>query len=177
VWQGTAWVMLTDADTPPGLQLVKTQTIGSGVSSVTVTDAFSSEFDNYKIQIAGGSSSSITAISMTLGSTAANYYQAGQSVTYTSTSTVGAVNNAGAWVYSGVGNTDSIIANVEVLQPFITKRTFMNSAYTFGNPAGGGDIGFYAGYLNNSLSYTSFTFTPGAGTLTGGTIRVYGYRN
>ena len=34
-----------------GLTLVKTQTIGSGVSSVTVTDAFSSTFENYCIEI------------------------------------------------------------------------------------------------------------------------------
>jgi hypothetical protein len=33
------------------------------------------------------------------------------------------------------------------------------------------------GFLNNTTSYTAFTFTPSSGTLTGGTIRVYGYRN
>jgi hypothetical protein len=28
-----------------------------------------------------------------------------------------------------------------------------------------------------ATSYDSFTLIPGSGTLTGGTIRVYGYRN
>jgi hypothetical protein len=33
----------------------------------------------------------------------------------------------------------------------------------------------YQGFLNNTTSYTSFKLTPGDGTLTGGTIYVYGY--
>jgi hypothetical protein len=31
--------------------------------------------------------------------------------------------------------------------------------------------------LNNSTQYTAFTVSAGSGTLTGGTIRVYGYAN
>jgi hypothetical protein len=34
----------------------------------------------------------------------------------------------------------------------------------------------WAGYLNDNTSYTGFTLTTGAGTMTGGTIFVYGYR-
>jgi len=33
------------------------------------------------------------------------------------------------------------------------------------------------GYVNNTTQYTAFTISPSSGTLTGGTIRVYGYRN
>jgi hypothetical protein len=32
-----------------------------------------------------------------------------------------------------------------------------------------------AGYLDNTTSYTSFEIFPNGGTLTGGTIFVYGY--
>lgn len=46
-YDNSAWVMVADTDQPPGLQLVKTQTVGTGVSSVVVTDAFSADFDNY----------------------------------------------------------------------------------------------------------------------------------
>ena len=38
-----------------GLFWIKSQTIGTGVSSVTVTGAFSSDFDNYLITVSGGS--------------------------------------------------------------------------------------------------------------------------
>ena len=40
-----------------GLVFIKSQTIGSGVSSVTVNDAFSATFDNYIIAVNTSSSS------------------------------------------------------------------------------------------------------------------------
>jgi hypothetical protein len=47
VWQGTAWVMLTDADTPPGLQLISGATF-SNVASIDIT-GFTSEFEWYEV--------------------------------------------------------------------------------------------------------------------------------
>jgi len=43
VYDGGAWVMTVDADSPPGMVLIKTQTVGTAVSSVEVTNAFSAE--------------------------------------------------------------------------------------------------------------------------------------
>ena len=58
VWNGTGWVFLsTSRANPGGLDLVKTQTIGSAVSTVTVSDVFSATYDNYLITINGGSGS------------------------------------------------------------------------------------------------------------------------
>ena len=51
-----------------GLTLVKTQTVGSGVSSVTVTDAFSATFDNYEILMSGGTQTATTDVKLKLGS-------------------------------------------------------------------------------------------------------------
>ena len=51
VWDNAAWVMIADTDQPPGLQLVKTQTVGTAVSTVDVTDVFSSDYDNYRVEI------------------------------------------------------------------------------------------------------------------------------
>ena len=160
-----------------GLWLVKTQTIGSAVSSVTVTGAFSSTYDNYLIQVAGGVASGSSAIGLTLGSTATGYYMAGYSVTYAGVGSVGNDNNATKWTYAGVGTTDSINVNLILNGPNLAKRTYAYVNYVFGNPAGGGDGAAYQGYLNNATQYTAFTLTPSSGTLTGGTIRVYGYRN
>ena len=58
----TAGEILTSADMNDvstlgnyqGLFHIKTQTIGTAVSSVTVTGAFSSDFDNYLITVTGG---------------------------------------------------------------------------------------------------------------------------
>jgi hypothetical protein len=37
-------------------------------------------------------------------------------------------------------------------------------------------MGVFGGYLNDATSYTAFTITASSGTMTGGTITVYGYR-
>ena len=57
-----------DLNESSGLVLVKTQTVGSGVSSVTVTGAFSATFDNYLITDNGGTQSVDTALMFFFGS-------------------------------------------------------------------------------------------------------------
>jgi agmatine/peptidylarginine deiminase len=50
----------------PGLRLIKTQTIGTSVSSVSITNAFSATYDSYKIIIEGGSMTSDGDLSLNL---------------------------------------------------------------------------------------------------------------
>lgn len=152
-----------------GLVLVKSQTVGTGVSSVTVTNAFSADYDNYKIIWTGGSQSVDTNIAMYLGAQQASYYL---TLHYSQPSGGGVanatVNNGQVWIWAGGGGS----ASVEVLCPFLNMATQIQArvryATIFGNTIG---------HLANSSSFTSFTFFPGSGTMTGGTIRVYGYRN
>ena len=47
-----------------GMWLVKTQTVGTAVSSVTVTGAFSADYDNYLILMSGGTGSDSASISI-----------------------------------------------------------------------------------------------------------------
>jgi hypothetical protein len=167
--------MLTDADTPPGLQLVKTQTVGSGVASVTVTDAFSAEFDNYKIMWSGGAGSAGFNVRLQMGSATSGHTNSLIYNVFGSASTVigAAVQNAAYWEWAGAGNSTSIFANLDLLSPFLAENTRMIAAWT---PPDG--AGWSSGVLLDTSSYTSFTLTPGiSGTFTGGTIRVYGYRN
>jgi hypothetical protein len=63
-----------------GMTLISTTTIGTTVSSVNVTSAFSTTYDNYKIIVSGGVSSSTPTFSLKLGSTATGYYSAGRYV-------------------------------------------------------------------------------------------------
>ena len=51
-----------------GRWLVKTVTVGSAVTTVPVTDAFSTEYDNYEIVFSGGSKSSPGTMNMQFGS-------------------------------------------------------------------------------------------------------------
>ena len=61
--------------------------------------------------------------------------------------------------------------NIELKNPFLAKNTGIN--FTFANSAIGGFTG--AGEHRSAVSYSSFTFEPLNGAMTGGTIFVYGY--
>lgn len=171
VYNGSAWVMLADASAPPGLQLVKTQTIGTAVSSVTVSSVFSATYDHYKIMVSGGTASTNVNIRLALGATTTGYSYwiwERQTGAFLSADLVN-----GAFIQFGYGTTGFKNGSIEILNPFASDETiFLNGA--------GVRTDAYVnvgGYLNNTTSYTDFTLTCSTGTITGGTIRVYGYRN
>jgi hypothetical protein len=157
-----------------GLWLVKTQTVGATVPSVTVTDAFSADYDNYRITYTGGVGSTSTFIRVTLGAAVTAYYNTLVYGTYSLTTVNANVNdnNGVHWSFVGAGSTDGARLVMELQNPFLTTRTFMSATYA--DPGNGGSSN---GYLGDATSHTSFTISPAAGTLTGGIIRVYGYRN
>jgi hypothetical protein len=157
-----------------GLWLVKTQTVGTGVSSVTVTDAFSANFNNYLISYSGGSSSTNGPLKLQLGSVTAGYYG---NLIYglTGGTSVSAVNDNNATSFTHVASLGGSFtsAQINVLNAFATARTSVSGlGVSYGTVNGS-----YNGYIDSATSFTAFTFIPGSGTMTGGTIRVYGYRN
>ena len=158
-----------------GLWLVKTQTIGTAVASVTVSDAFSADYDNYKITISGGGASSAQQpINLVLGSSTTTYYGA---FIYSniSTGTVSSApfNNTTSFLYAGGADINVVNLNVELQNPFLAKYTNIQ-ALTVGYANLRGSA---MGEHETNTSFTSFKLTPFSGTLTGGTIKVYGYRN
>jgi hypothetical protein len=173
-YDGAAWQPVGVA---PGLVLVKTQTIGTAVASVTVSDAFSATYDNYKISISGGVGSTTINLLTTLGSSATGY--SGSMIYYTATGsavspgTPSAISSATtSFSWSGNANTNSIIYNVELQNPFLAKYTFAQGPW-YDIAAGASFFGAHS----SAVSYSAFTITANTGTLTGGTIRVYGYAN
>ena len=160
-----------------GLWLVKTQAVGTGVSSVTVTDAFSADYDNYRIIVSGGVSSvAAGALNLTLGAAATGYYRAGAFMSYSGGSITG-FNNSNATSWNGIfeASTNIIYGVVDLINPFAAKNTVLSS-HTSAVRTDGYSL-FQGGYLANTTSYTAFTLTASAGTVTGGTICVYGYKN
>lgn len=156
-----------------GLVLLKTQTIGTGVSSVTVTDAFNASYDNYKIIFSGGAGSTNSYTQMTLGSTTSGYYAGYTGFTYAAASSSAGINNGSSFIYGiYTDGANGINGSVELLNPFNTRPTYMNAVCATNQQNING-----AGLVTGSTSYTSFNIFPSSGTLTGGTIRVYGYRN
>lgn len=159
-----------------GLWLVKTQTVGTGVSSVTVTGAFSANYDNYKIIYTGYTVNVVEPIKLRLGSTATGYYGNVVLNEYTNTTTtVVNDNNQTFFRYVGGASTAGSLTDIDIRSPFLATRTYV-SAHSIQYSTFG--AGTYGGYLENSTSYTDFTLTNfSTGLFTGGTIRVYGYKN
>jgi len=172
-------VLTAQAMDSVAMWLVKTQTVGTTVASVTVEDAFSSTYDNYKISYTGGQGSTSHGLALQLGigatMTASAYFggiifinvgaNAVQHVTYNGTASAGDLGGGGA-TYSTM--------TAEILQPNFAKNTFISGGFQL---IDFGRVGSHAYTQNSTTQFTSFRITPSAGTLTGGTIRVYGFRN
>ena len=168
----TLWTALGGAY--PGLRLVKKQTIGSAVSAVTVTGAFSTTYENYKIIVSCGAASTSNYARITLGSTATGYYQKGIYGQYTNNTVAGAgyANNTS---FEGLlrAETTGLMADFSLYSPFTAKNTGMTFNVSYLSTTGYIEQG--GGFLNDTNSYTAFTLTANTGTWTGGTIYVYGY--
>jgi len=174
-YDGAAWATVGPA-AASGLTLVSATTIGTTVSSVTVSSAFSATYDAYKIVITGGISSQSGGVTLklSLGATATGYYSAQMGAAY-ATATVSTVtdNNAASWTRTGHADENGINANIELTSPFLSKNTVLSCSAAYQDTTATAAV--VSGFLNNTTSYTAFTITPSSGTLTGGTIRVYGY--
>ena len=172
-YDGSTWEAVGVA---PGLVLISTTTIGTTVSSVAVTGAFSSTYDNYKIVVSGGAGSAFASLLLQLGATTTGYYEALVGTIYAT----GVVTNSGRdnqtnWVV-GNFNTNGILGNFDLVGPNLAVNTFVGG--TKAENVTTGNAQSFAGYLNNTTQYTDFTIiAPGVNTLTGGTIKVYGYAN
>lgn len=170
----TTGEILTAADmNAVGLWLVKSQTVGTAVSSVQVTGAFSAAYDSYRIIYDGGVASTALTLSLTLGSSTTTYNMSLPYVTYGSGAPAGtSLVNASAWTLVGYGTTNYVGLGVDLYSPNLPRFTRIAGSYVAENEAGG-----YFGIHKTASAYTSFTVTTSTGTLTGGAIRVYGYRN
>jgi hypothetical protein len=162
-----------DLNQSSGLVFIKSQTVGSGVSSVTVTGAFSSTFDAYRIIYTGGTGTNDVPYRFRFdASHTVGYFYALTYSTYTGAGPVAiGGNNLGYINYSGGGLKP--VVDMTVLDPYsasstkeITTRCRYATVY-----------GMTIGHVPISSSFTGFQIYTVSGTFTGGTIRVYGYNN
>ena len=156
-----------------GLWLVKTQTIGSAVTSVAVTNAFTSDFANYKILISGSTGTSNVDISMALTGSATGYSGTYVAGTFSTGGLAGfGDNNAAVFTRAGaVQSGDSVQFNIDLCQPNLAKFTYIT-----GQTVQSTSAGTYTGVHKVATAFTGFTLTVGGGAnITGGTIAIYGY--
>jgi hypothetical protein len=170
---GLKWV--APATSASGLTFIKKQTVGTSVTSVEVTSAFSSTYDNYLITYTGGSASSNSNdLNIRFGSVTTGYKYVGIYQQFTS-STVNsyATTSAGAIGCGGMSGNGAC-SFIYVMGPFLNGRT-TTIAHTSTNH---NDMYYqdYRGCLDDANSYTSFKIGSTI-AFTGGEIRVYGYQN
>lgn len=160
--------------TYPGLRLIKKQTIGTAVSSVAVTNAFSATYENYVILYNGGSGSvEFGALSLQLTGSTTGYYNGLTITSYAGTTSAAGNANGSAFAFCGYASTVGTGMNVNLLSPFLTTRTIISATPAQISTTGGG--GVTSGFHNVATSFTGFSIIPASGTITGGTIYVYGY--
>jgi hypothetical protein len=159
-----------------GLSLVSTTTIGTAVSSVTVSGAFSATYENYKIIINGGVSSAATYLGLALGASVTQYYRFMIYGNFGGNTVLGnAASNTSSWATVGDGiASQGLFMDVDLLNPFLAKYTRFGTSMSYQAQDGSGHT---SGVHKVATSYSDFTVTPITGTITGGTIRVYGYQN
>jgi hypothetical protein len=154
-----------------GLVHISRTTIGSAVSSVTVSGAFSTDYDNYKILVSGGAGSVQNALYLLLGSTTTGYHWSLIYTNYTNSPLAVASATGSNFAYAGATTIDSLQAVIELQSPFLAENTFIQSN-TIREDSG---AGMCTGVLDDTTSYTAFTLGISSGTMTGGYIDVYGY--
>lgn len=174
----TTGEVLTAADTNTylnngGLVYVTQTTVGSAVASVTISNCFSSTYDNYRIVVRGGTpSNNSVSLAFKLGASTSSYYSALLYAAWSVLSpTLLTVDNGASWTYLIGSDTQGMGGAIDVFNPNVAAYTRMSGFY-MRDDLGGSTWGIH----KQATAYTDFTLTPSAGTLTGGTITVYGYR-
>ena len=156
-----------------GLWLVKSQTVGNAVASVTVSAAFDSTYDDYRIIYSNGAVSATCDIRLQLGTANSDYYGMLIYGNYGAATVSGANTNGGTlFPHCGGGDGNYCFMAVDVFSPNLARGTMLT---TLSNLSGV-NFGMFAGRQASATQFTAFTISPSSGTLTGGQINVYGVR-
>ncbi len=161
--------------TNSGLVYVKQQAVVGSPNSIVVTDAFSATYDNYRITFAGAQPSQTDSFRLMIGSGATNdHYSTMHYDLYTGSSSGSIRVNNGSSIYAVLNEAGNKTAqfSCDILSPFLAQPTAIT-----GESFGRGYYCDFGGMRYASTSFSSFTIIcDSAGTMTGGTVFVYGYR-
>lgn len=195
VWQGSAWVMLTDADTPPGLQLIKSETgvTATNASPRGVESVFTSDFRNYRIMWEASQSGATgdvniqfyTGTNTPVTTGVYGYHWGGSYVSsvpaynFNAWSTTSPFSpSTSLYMGSSIGTGYSAHGWLDVFSPQIsgTSTRYAGQAFTAYTGTWYNTSLTGSGGSEASTQYTGFRWIPSAGTATI-TYRIYGYRD
>ena len=149
--------------------------IGAGNTTITIANAFSSDYDNYvivgsTIDFSGGGFGVRLALN---GITTSGYYSSLLYDNYGGTDTgYSRVNNLGYMTVAFTSATDDTSFIYYIYGPNLAKRktaTFQMASESY--------MGTGAGTIANTTQATGFNLTVSSGSYQSGKIRVYGIRN
>jgi hypothetical protein len=149
----------------------------SSATSVDISGAFSSAYDNYRIfYVASAASAGDIAIRLGTGgsfnSTSGNYRWNGQYAVYTS-STITGFNSSTTGTSWIIGNASGYGTIVDIYSPFAAR----NSAYTFQQARDDGGYMTGGGTMTVTTSYDQLRLIRTDAGSFSGIVRIYGYKN
>jgi len=168
----------------PALVHINTTTIGTSVSSIAVDNVFSSVYKNYRIvfNTDGATNTNNTTVSLRLRASGtpnsgSNYSSRGSSTTSSALESL-ILTSQTSWVFHNLtsGNTQESHSYIEMFKPFTTAFThaWFNQ---FRNTAGSYQSSQFFSLHTVATSYDGFEINITTGSITGGTISVYGYKD
>lgn len=172
------WKMVPTGATNGTISATGDVTANATVSSLTITGCFTSDYDNYLIQLVGGSNTTSNAdlylqLRTSGGSTSnTGYYSALIYSTLASATPVAFnVSNGAQWTNAGACiSTTTPSMNLTLTAPNLARRT------TIGGFVSRGDVvGSTSGYHDVATAYNSIVITPSGGTISSCVVRIYGY--
>jgi hypothetical protein len=153
-------------------------TITPGTSSVTINNCFNATYDNYKMIIQGLYLSAADfrfLYQMTSGGSPVTTGTYNSQRFYAQGASVGGINGSSlssGWLgYSS--NTDNNALVTEIFRPFLANQTNFTSTFLYN----GNYIENNNSVHTTASSYDGIKILTQSGTITGGTIRIYGYNN
>ena len=182
-YDGSAWVNLgtLSGASDSGLVHIETVTIGATVSAINVNDVFTSAYTNYKVIFNLDASTNTNNATLTLrmrvsGSddSTNNYNRRGYGITTTLTS-LSDTSTQFSFMAITSGSTNRTNSNLEFRAPAIAKPTFIYSS-TLALASGSLDGSNIAMQHNVSTAYDGFSIIVSTGSITGGKIVIYGYK-
>ena len=157
-----------------GLVYVTSTTVGTAVSSVTVSNCFSSTYDNYRITITGVNANAAGNMTMQLSGITGSVYSLGGTFFNYGSATVTGYGPAATTTWNAIAPiqtanglafvADLMLPNVATYKHIFSQGSNSSAYYSFG------------GVCASTTQATGFVIGLNVLNMTGGTITVYGYR-
>ena len=158
-----------------GLWQVSNTTVGSAVATHVVSNCFSADYVNYKLVINGLTATDLeAALFLKLSGTSGSTYfgnDVENKVGTTSIYQVSSSNGTSTGCWLGRTSTSGVMGFEAVIySPFLATSTNLTNAFAGRTYNGSGGT-----HDSNAASSTGFTLSVSSGTISAGTVKVYGF--